>query len=55
MRFWIGLVLGLVIGVVATVAYYELGDSGVEDDDVSLPASNIADSSAPGLGIHGRR
>jgi hypothetical protein len=36
MRFWIGLLLGVVIGVAATAAYYELWDPGA--DDVSSQA-----------------
>jgi hypothetical protein len=32
MRFWVGLLLGLFIGAAATVAYYELWDSGAEED-----------------------
>jgi hypothetical protein len=30
MRFWIGLLLGLFIGVSATAAYYEFWDAGAE-------------------------
>jgi hypothetical protein len=31
MRFWIGLFLGLVIGVCATAVYYEIWDSGADE------------------------
>jgi hypothetical protein len=31
MRFWIGLLIGLVIGVCATAAYYEFWDYGDEE------------------------
>ena len=31
MRFWIGLFLGLAIGVSATAVYYEIWDSGADE------------------------
>ena len=31
MRFWIGLLLGLFIGVFATAAYYEFWDTGADE------------------------
>ena len=31
MRFWIGLLLGLLIGASATVAYYEFWDPGADE------------------------
>jgi len=32
MRFWIGLLLGLLVGVTGTAAYYEISDVGAPDE-----------------------
>jgi hypothetical protein len=41
MRFWIGLLLGILIGVAGTAASYELWDTGA--DDVSSQALDGAE------------
>jgi hypothetical protein len=37
MRFWIGLLLGIVIGVSATAAYYEMWDTAEEVPELAPP------------------
>jgi hypothetical protein len=40
MRFWIGLLLGLIIGAGATVGYYEFWNPGVEEP---MEGSDVGD------------
>jgi hypothetical protein len=42
MRFWVGLLLGFLMGMAVTAAYYELWDTGAED--VSPQASDAAEN-----------
>ena len=57
MRFWIGLFLGLIIGVCATAVYYEIWDSGADeivsqvDDPITIPEPLLASHLKPPSGL----